>query len=114
MLAPEDVSAWMPTFRGHAYPLVVRAHYIQGMLAVFGDRVDREDLQARLILSAYVSGISTDQAGAEALLMLWLEQGRISVIAVPASFGRTHELEQIAGSAGLQSSEYLGYLIFYR
>lgn len=111
VLAPEGVSAWVPTFRSPAYPLVARRHYTEGLLAVFKDRVDVQDLRERLALLDYVTGDS-HEATSEALLERWLKEQRIAATAVPKAhkaFGRISGVFQKAGFVG---SEYLGYVLF--
>jgi hypothetical protein len=112
VLAPENISAWIPTFRGHAYPLVARAEYTEGLIAVFANRVDAADLGQRLALSSYLSGSSKDNALAERLLQRWLEQKQLFAVAVPDAFGRMSEINRILHGAGWAKSEYLGYAIY--
>jgi hypothetical protein len=114
VLAPEDVSAWVPAFRDHAYPVVARAHYTQALLAVFANSVDTRNLQERLTLAAYLNDTSADDDLSSALLARWLEANMIAAVAVPLNHSRITEITRVLDEAGFESSEYSGYLIFQR
>ncbi len=51
VVAPAGVSAWVPTFRDHAYPLQVRVY-----LTPHRERIGREDYQRRKVMTALVGG----------------------------------------------------------
>jgi Family of unknown function (DUF6077) len=113
VVAPEDVSTWVPTFRGHAYPLVARFHYSEALLSVFAGEIDVKQVQERLVLSLYVNGSSENNQQAETLLQEWVAAKKLSAIAVLENFGQIHELSKILGHAGWVPEKYLGYLIFH-
>ena len=113
VLAPETVSAWVPTFRRHAYPLVARRHYTEGILAVFGGRIDRADIQDRLVLHDLISG-DTDSPESYALLERWLAENRITAVALTKNHREFGRLSTAIQEAGFTSSKYLGYVIFYK
>jgi hypothetical protein len=50
VLAPPRVSAWVPTFHGHAYPLLARHMYMKF-------RGEHLDIRSRIALTAYVGGV---------------------------------------------------------
>jgi hypothetical protein len=52
VVAPVDVSAWLPTLHRHAQPLVVRPLY----LARYAEALGAGDLELRLFMTAFVSG----------------------------------------------------------
>ena len=114
VLAPENISTWVPTFRGHAYPLVARTHYTEALLVVFASRIDTQDIKERLALAAYVDGVSLDNRQSEVLLRHWLKVKKLSAIAVPLGFKQITELTRILDEGGFDKSEYLDYLIFHR
>lgn len=113
VLAPEPVSAWVPTFRRHAHPLVARRHYTQGIISVFGHQVDVQSLQDRLTLLDYVGREPDTEQGAT-LLKQWFQQDRIAAVAVPQAHPDLDRIREILGQAGLKPSEYLGYILFHR
>ena len=113
MLAPENVSAWVPTFRRHAYPLVARRHYTEGISAVFGDRIDRADIQDRLALHDLISG-DTDSPQSIALLERWLAENRITAVALPQGHRAFNRISDLLRAAGFTGSEFRGYVIFDR
>jgi hypothetical protein len=114
VLAPENISEWVPTFRGHAYPLVARIHYTEGILTVFAQQVDIQDVTSRLALASYVDGGTTDYEKSENLLRLWLAANKIAVVAIPIDFGRLPEITQILREGGFSRTKYFGYYIFKR
>ncbi len=58
VLAPHSVSAWVPTFHDHAYPLVTRRTYMFGLR----DQIGIDYLRGRDLLTDYVSGESWGHA----------------------------------------------------
>lgn len=114
VLAPENISTWIPTFRQHAYPLVARAGYTEGLLTVFASKIDLKNVEERLALAKYTDGESLNNYQSEDLLRDWLRANKISAIAVPEHFKRIAILTKILDKAGYEKSNYLGYVIFFR
>lgn len=56
VLAPPEISRWVPTFHRHAYPLIVR-QYLRG-------RIAEEERRLRASLSYYVDGLGHREAAA--------------------------------------------------
>jgi hypothetical protein len=111
VLAPERVSIWVPTLRDHAYPLVARRHYSKGIVAVFGERVDAQDLRERLALLDYITGEAYEE-DAPALMERWLRDNKIEAIAAPLDHPQLGILSTMIQEAGFTGSEYMGYMIF--
>jgi len=112
VLAPEEISAWIPTFRNHAFPLVARVHYTESLLTVFANKINTQDIQERMELEVYINGVSTDITLSENILKNWLHDEKISVIVIPINFKFITSLESIMQRAGFERTEYLGYYFF--
>jgi hypothetical protein len=74
VLAPEDVSPWIPTLRHHAYPLQLRTFYT--LVDSRSGRVPQEDLDRRSLLTAAVShGAWASSAGSRERVLRALADG---------------------------------------
>jgi hypothetical protein len=113
VLAPEEVSAWVPTFRGYPYPVVARRLYAFGQLQVFSAWIDYQSVKERLALLDYVSG-SFRQTHSETLLSRWLRTIQIRAVAAPSGLKWLAEMSQALEQAGFISGRYLDYVVFYR
>jgi len=56
VVAPRAVAAWLPTFTGRTHPLLVRDAYLRRHRAALG----HEDLDHRLLMTEFVSGVSAE------------------------------------------------------
>ncbi|MBI2840678.1 MAG: hypothetical protein HYX75_20365 [Acidobacteria bacterium] len=111
VLAPEEVSTWIPTFRGHPRPLVSRKVYVQGLLNVFMEHVDTRDLQARLALSDYVSGTArTDGVGLD--FERAIRGYPLSLVAVFPGNPWYREIENVLRDAGYRVKQLSGIQLF--
>jgi hypothetical protein len=112
VLAPENISTWVPTFRGHAYPLVARTHYTEALITYLpANRV--EEVQERLALSIYIKSAFSDNRQSELLLQNWLVVKKSSYCSA-GIFKANHGTYRILKDAGFVPQQYLGYIIFQR
>ena len=111
VLAPESVSAWVPTFRGHPYPLVARRHYTEGIQAVFSGRVDAQDLRERLLLHQFVTRRIDDAEGV-ALLKDWVGENKLSALAISVNHPGSGSISEILHDAGFTEISLHDYIIF--
>ncbi len=114
VLAPEWISAWVPTFRQHAYPLVARRHYTEGILSVFADRVNAQELQERLALHDYVTSGGAGSETALSILRRWLGEKRISAITIALNHQDLEKISGVLHQAGFDHTDYLGYRLYYQ
>ena len=56
VVAPPDVSAWVPTFHGHAHSVVVRPEYHYR----HRERLGAENIRGRRIMALYAAGVARD------------------------------------------------------
>ena len=112
VLAPEEISTWIPTFRGHPYPVVARQVYLLGQLRVFSAWIDPQLITERLALLRFVSGSARDPG--RSLLVPSVDRLRIRAIAAPIGMRWLPELSRTLLGEGFISREYSDYLVFYR
>ena len=114
VLAPEEISAWVPTFRKHPYPIAARRLYLEKQIALFSASTSRrKEMERRLALLDYVSGKARRPESA-ALLEKSLREMQIRVVATPGSLKWLPELSKTLKENGFISGRYLDYMVFYR
>ena len=112
VLAPEEISTWIPTFPGHPYPVVARELYLLGQLRVFSAWIDPQLITERLALLRFVNGTARNPG--RSLLVPSVDRLRIRAIAAPIGMRWLPELSRTLEGEGFRSREYLGYFVFYR
>jgi hypothetical protein len=100
VLAPEEIAGWVPTFRGHPYPVVVRALYTK----MFARRIGVAEVERRLRLLWYVSGVARDDSSAD-LLKRSIPELRIGAVVVPRSVPWYPEITSLMVAEGFQEEQ---------
>jgi hypothetical protein len=113
VLAPEGISEWVPTLRRRAYPVVSRRTYFDGMMRLYGHRIDVNEANERLELFLFVSGMENSRRVPE-ILARWVDTGRIDAVAAARELPWLCEVARPLHAAGFTTRQYEEYLLFYR
>ena len=99
VLAPEAVSAWLPTLHHHPYPLVSRFFYVNR--SRFGD-----ELEGRLALKRYISGRSAKPLTSRRLHE-GLERYRVACVVLERSHRWREEIVEALAAADFERIDIL-------
>jgi hypothetical protein len=97
VVAPPDVSLWVPTFHHHAYPLQARKLYLDRQRAQLGE----EDVKLRMFMTQYVGGGAEEQKDAAAHFARGLEVFGVKGVLLSNS-GRAVEARAILERLGFE------------
>jgi len=113
VLAPERISAWIPTIRSHPKPLVSRNIYMKGLINVFALHVDVPDLKNRLKLLAFISGRQRPE-NAHQLLMKAIDRHHLAIVAVSTGNLWYSDIETVLINKGYCPSSIDKIILFLR
>lgn len=113
VLAPERISAWIPTFRLHPKPLVARKVYVEGLIGVFASHVDVPDLKNRLKLLTFISGKRRPE-NAHQLLVNAIDRHHLAIVAISTGNPWYSDIETVLISKGYCPSSINNIILFVR
>jgi len=113
VLAPERISAWIPTIRLHPKPLVSRKVYVEGLINVFASHVDVPDLKNRLKVLAFISGRRRPE-NTHQLLVNAIDRYHLAIVAISTGNPWYTDIETVLISKGYCSSGVDNIILFMR
>lgn len=113
VLASDDVSAWITTYRQHPFPVVSRRLYVYGLITIFSKHVDVSAVKKRLSIFRYISGKKRTKQSPQDLEKI-IGQLKIKAIALRSDNPWCMEILSALKNHGFAALNFHHYTIAYR
>lgn len=113
VLASDDISAWITTYRQHPFPVISRQLYVNGLVTVFSKHVDVSALEKRSSVFRYISGNKRSTQSSKNLEKI-IEQLKIKAIALNSANPWCGEILGILKKHDFAVLNFHHYAIAYR
>jgi hypothetical protein len=113
VLASNDVSPWVTTYRQHPFPVVSRKLYVYGLVKIYSKHVDVPAVKNRLSIIRYISGRKRTSRSSQDLEKI-IQHLNIKAVALHSANPWCMEILSVLKKQGFAALNSLQYTIAYR